>query len=673
MKALLIAEKPSLMRKIRDVVNQKGFKDEITFVAQAGHLLTLKTPAEIDHKYKKWELQTVPVVYPYEYKISDGKEKLLKDIKTELQKDSYDYIINAGDPDQEGELLIRENLVYLNNKLPVKRFWVNDLTPTSIINALNNMKDDSEYDSIYEAALTRQHLDYQFGMNVTQSITLKMGDLCKLGRVKAPIVYLIATRENEIKNFVKETWYQSAFLHKDVKFINETKYKNKAEVPVVESEFAKVNEVKSNVKTVPLAKLFKLSTLQTESYRQLKWSGKKTLEVLQRLYDAQAVSYPRTDCEYISSNENLENIFNTVINEVNVSPDLITRTAADVKKDTRFCNDTAIAKEGHTAIIPTGNGFKGTDADEEALYEIIARRFIVAFSRPKFVKTTQITATPDGKTFYVAKHVEDVDVGYVYIINPDYRPKPTLPFICEKGDILSPIEFIIHEAENKPPQRYNDGSIIKALDNPKGYKDANGNIIKYEIGTQATRASIIDECQKNGYFDKKNGAYYATEKALTLIKEFGHIPLFNPVTSGVWESRLKAIREGNESGLTVEKNLINEMISTVTKIKESEITASINKTAKEIGTCPNCGAPFIDGRYGAYCSKKCGFTINQAFGHKFTLAEQKKLLEGKSLKLTGLKSKVGKTYSATITPVAIERTESKGKVYYGYKFNMAFK
>ena len=219
-KALLIAEKPSLRREIETVYkkHKSEIPYEITFMEQRGHLLTLKNPSELDEELKKWDWDTLPI-HPEEYggwqykPISEKKtgkfltsQERFEAIGKELKSGSYDFVINAGDPDQEGELLIRIVLAALKNKLPVKRYWTNALTEEKILDALKNLRDDDhepELVHLLDAAYARQHSDWRFGMNISRAATLKMGARCACGRVKTPILGIVCKREKEREIIIK--------------------------------------------------------------------------------------------------------------------------------------------------------------------------------------------------------------------------------------------------------------------------------------------------------------------------------------------------------------------------------------------------------------------------------------------------------------------------------------
>ena len=666
-KALLIAEKPSLMRTIKDVYSKhrSEFADEIDFMAQAGHLLTLKLPKEIDAEKYKWKLENFPEEYPFEYKIGEGKNKLVKDIKDAIKSDGYSYIIHAGDPDQEGEILIRETLEYAKNKLPVKRFWTNDLCEGAVLGALKHLIDDADYDSLYNAALLRQHADYQFGMNVSGTVSCVAGDICKLGRVKAPIVSMIAARELEIRNYVEKKSYKPAFKYKDVVFEKDEVFDTPemALKNVPNTEYAQVVSTKYEKKQSKAPKLFKLSTLQTAAHSAFGFTGAKTLSTLQSLYESKAVSYPRTGCEYISSQVDIGSIAKRILGSVSVDTSLLTREPGEVIADKTYVNDKAIASEGHTAIIPTGSRLSGSaSADEAKLYELICRRFLAMFGTPKEYMSVKITSNPSGtKDPYVFTENYDIAPGYEFILNPGYKAKEGCGIEFKDGETLKPIEFFAKEITSQKPSRYNDGSLIAALDSPEKYEGEDGKKVAYKIGTPATRASIIEECQKNGYFYKEKSAFVATDKAIAIYEAYKDVPLFMPTESGRWEEMLEKVRNGEENMDDTYGVLMTKMKESVTLLKSGELREYERPEGGKGGgrkkgashsvscKCPVCQGEIKSGQYGLYCASKCGMSFGKVFGKELTEKEWEKVLSGEKILLKGLNfGSSGKPYNAYV-------------------------
>lgn len=677
MKAILIAEKPSLMRDIQSVYNEhKNELDyEADFLCQAGHLMGLKLPKEISpDKYGKWSLSYMPELYPYEYKVIPGKYDMITKINTAINSGKYDFVIHAGDPDQEGELLVRLVLDYVGNKLPVKRFWISDLTEGAILSALKNLSDDSERDSTYDAALVRQHADYQFGMNVTGIASLKMGDLCKLGRVKAPIIRMVVERELAIRNFVEKTNYKPIFTYQGCEFVADKIFDEKkdAEDFNPKTDRAQVTGYKQEKKHKKSPKLFKLSTLQSEAYKALKMSGADTLATLQLLYEAKATSYPRTDCEYISSAVDVGGVANAIVDDIGVSSSLLIRESSDVLNDETYANDKAISTEGHTAIIPTGKGLSPSASDKEKkLYELICRRFLAMFAGEKVTLSTRVIAVPNNCTQqYVFTESEDVDAGYELVLNPNYKMKKGSGVSFAQGTTISPIVFSVKEVVSKPPTRYNEGTIITTLDKLE-FEGKDGEKIVYSIGTAATRANIVDECVNNGYFTKKSGTYYATPKAEAVIDSFPNVALFNLKESGRWEEIFKHIKDGSISAKEAEDSLIKAMIDTSNEMKQAVTKVIPKSDTDELGKCPKCGAAVLKGKFGAYCSGKCGMTLGKYRGKALTDSQIKSLLSGKKVLVKGLTSKEGKSYDVNITPDGVEPfsyTKKDGSTASGFQW-----
>lgn len=676
---LLIAEKPDLMRKIEAVYHNisNSLSYSCDFTAQAGHLVGLKMPKEIDpEKYGKWDLDQFPVVYPYKYKVMPDKASLYSKIKTAIDSGNYTGIIHAGDPDQEGELLVRLVLGMARNSLPVMRFWTNDLSEVSIEKALKNLKSDTEYDPLFEAALIRQRTDYQFGMNLTGTVTKKMGDKCLLGRVKAPIIYILAKREAEIRNYVEKKTYKPAFTYKNCEFVYDKAYDTPEEAAKQNpnTNEAIVTEFKSEKKTTKPPKLYKLSTLQVSAFKELKMSGSKTLEVLQTLYEKRLVSYPRTDCEFISTETNIEGIKNKVVGILNFDTSLLKKSSSELLKDKNYCNDKAISTEGHTAIIPTGEKPGELSKDQTDLYHLICVQFLAMYGENKVTQHNTVTASPKGSDNpYVYKEKEDLVVGFEIILNPDYEVAKASGIAWSDNMLLSPIELKAKECISKPPKRFNNGSLIKALDHPDAYEDDDGNKVKFSIGTPATRSNIIEQCIGNGYIEDKKGVYYATPKAETVVEAFQDIPIFQPVESGKWEAMLTRVRNNEADPKPIQETLIEEMKESIMAIKNTEATP-IKRESQSLGPCPKCKGDIVSGKFGAYCKNKCGMFVNKALGKALTDTQIKSLLAGKKTLVKGLTSKAGKKYDAYLTPKGIsEYTYKKpdGTQATGYNWDMS--
>ena len=643
-KALLIAEKPSLMRTIQGVYNKhkSEIPYDVDFMAQAGHLLGLKMPDEIHPEYKKWEMGNYPMDLIYEYKVLPGKNDLYQSIAKAIKNGGYDFIIHAGDPDQEGELLVRLVLNRTKTKLPVKRFWSNDLTENAVLNALKNLRDDSEFDRLMDAALIRQHSDYSFGMNLTGCMTLKQGVLTRVGRVKAAIIRLLVDREEEIKNFVPHSDYKHAFIHKGYTFTGEKIYNMEESCRNSLAKTAEITEINEKNRKVKAPKLYKLSTAQTDAYQQFGLSGKTVLETAQSLYEKGLVSYPRTDCEYISEQENVIPIVENLGDLLKLPQNCLIDPNI-VMKDKSYANNKAIADEGHTALIPTGKRPSGLNDTEEKIYFMILRRFVAIFGKPKVVHTIDAKAVDNIGEVYTVKAEEDLDIGYEAILNPGYKKKalPSTETLV-KGN-ADPIEWMVKEIKAKCPARYTDGSLIAALEHPSAKLEG----VVYKIGTPATRANIIEDVGKAGYYTKSGGKFTATEFAIRTVKNFKNLPLFDIEMTGLWERNLEQVRNGEIAADSVSKNMDNDLNSMIQSIKDCVIEwpqagAKKNETMELL--CPICQKPLHETEKAYGCSawkEGCKFTIWKNFlGATITKEDVEQILQGNTIEKT-LTSKAG--------------------------------
>lgn len=638
MKALLIAEKYAQMQDIRAIYNQhrREIGIDIHFIPLHGHVLALKHPRELNPKYLKWNLNDYPVTFEYEYVEKD--RSVVAEVRTALRGD-YDFVIHAGDPDQEGQLLVDELLLYLNNTKPVKRFWTNDMTEEGIVNELKNLKPNSEYFGFFQSALIRMHLDFQIGMNTTVAGTVKYAPykvVYKMGRCKAAIVAISVERENQIRNFVPKTSYKKAFRHNTYEFVNKTEYETKDfKLP----ESATVSKITFSEKNVKAPKLFKLTTLQGECYQQFGWNGQKTSQLLQTLYENRLVSYPRTDCEYLSTNIDLVKILG--------------RDYPKTDKD--YFNDKKIASEGHTAIIPTGVRANLT-GDLKKLYDVIDRRFRAIFAEPKKTKTVKVIAVADGED-YSWSYTWNLQDGYETVLNPNYQAPAVYNNYFREGMELRPIEGFAKESTTRPPARFNEKSFKEFLDFEE---EIDGKKIEFKIGTPATRDKIIADCVETGYLEYKKGVYTPTEMAFAVMDAMGSLPIFDYKLSGKWEKNFRAIQNGEE--FIPEEYYLNIMYDMINTIKsDTRPRQSLKPQAASTSlVCPKCGKPLVGktvktkkGNAKVFTHAEypndCGFTFWRDFmSATFTEKEAEKLMKGEPVSKR-IVSKEGKPWIQKLT------------------------
>lgn len=732
-KALLIAEKPSLRRKIEEVYNKNRAKIpyEITFSDQRGHLFRLLSPNELDEGLKDWTWDTLPIE-PEDYGgfkyslIKEKKEGRFKtaaeryyDIKEDYEGDSFDFIIHAGDPDQEGELLVDETLrmLHAKKKLPIKRFWSNDITDGKVLEALLNLKDDDKDPmlvNLRKAAYARQHSDWRVGMNMSRAATLKMGTRAALGRVKTPLLGIVCRRESEIENFTPKTVYGvearysegfTGQLFNDKAEDTDEESDAKEEKGIIWfdtreeaegfisglSDTVTVKSYKAEKKTAYAPKLYKLATAQIDAGRY-GYSSAETLSIIQSLYEAGYMSYPRTDCEYISSHENLSAALESASSVPELAPYVDAVSTAAIGKvlhTAKWINDKKLEESGHSALIPTGKkpDFEKLTPDQQKIYSMIARRFVAIFLRPLTQKAVTLIAEADsdrtggGTSLFRSTGKTLIDPGYTVIFNTRFTDTE-VPEYAE-GDEIPVGEYGIPEKTSTCPKRFTDASLIAICENPQKFlKDESLKALGKElkIGTPATRASIISELiNRDKYLavSKDKGKEYLvpTETGRAIINALGDRMICRVDMTGEWEMKLEAIREGKLSVEEFEHDMREGVKAMVEDIKGSDITKAKGVSPKgPVAKCPNCGADMLMGKFGLYCANKCGFYVGSAYGKKLTDKEQLDLVNGKKVLLKGLKSKkTGKTYDMYIKADGIEEfTYSDGRTGYSFKFETSF-
>ena len=664
-KALLIAEKPSLMRTIRETYETvSGLDYKITkFTAQAGHLVRLLLPSEIDENQKKWAWENLPF-FPEEhggwrYRIIEGKEKLFNDIKNEINSGNYDFVIHAGDPDQEGQLLIQLVLNQCKNKLPVKRFWTNDLTPKAIENALKNLRDNDHEEfliNLYKAGLMRQKSDYLYGMNFSQAISLKTNQTMSIGRVKTPTTKIIVDRENEIANFKPVTTYEVSAAFKEgfegVLFDGEGNVafedKNCALGQIrALGRIGKVVSVESKEEKTNPPAYFKLSTLQIAAGKVFGYNADKVLALVQSLYEKKVMSYPRTSCEFLSSATD----FRALLNSASVVPELVPYinkiSASDItsiQNNKRYCNDKKLQEAGHSALTLTEIAPKGLSVDEMNIYTMVAKQLVASFMEPLIENKTVVITEIDKHQFKSNGKVL-VSKGFTELLTKKSEDKelPTL----KEGQVVHVEKFDANEKTTTCPSHYTDADVIAIMENPskflkdKTLKDKLEG--KLKIGTEATRASeISDICGRTGYAEKRKGKsksemIYALPKSIGLIEQIKDFDVAAVDMTAQLEHKLELVRTGELSSEDLYKEVKEYVRIQVKQIQSSNMSAVESNTKKIIGKC-SCGGNLVVGEKSVFCSNwkqgcKNGFS-KTILGAKLTDNDIEKLLQGKIITKT---------------------------------------
>ena len=466
-KGLVIAEKTSLLDTIRDTykVHYNELPFSLDFVAQSGHLFHQTLPNSYCEEWAApWNWSQLPM-FPHKlasgwkYDVIPSTKEIYIKIADKVKAGNYDFIVHAGDPDREGQYLIRLVLQKLKCKLPVKRFWTNDLTEKAVLTALKNLKNDDKEPflvNLTASAYCRAKFDWLLGMNGSRAATLAMNNgtlklgAVRTGRVKTPLLKIIVNRELDIKNFKSVTTYGiesvytegfSGLLFDDEGTVS-FKTVDEANLFIEElSEVARVDFFEKKIVKHKAPAFFKLSSLQVSANKTYGFSADKTLELAQCLYEKHKVlTYPRTDCEFVS--KELSKSFVELISTVKVFPELKeyaekidTSAIVAVAESSRYVNDKKLQESGHSALLPTGTvpNIGALTDDEYKLLLLVYKRFLSAFMPPVEIEETEVITNNNGNTFKSTGKVIK-DKGYLVLY--DKTPNDTvIPALSEGQNV----------------------------------------------------------------------------------------------------------------------------------------------------------------------------------------------------------------------------------------------
>lgn len=582
MKKLIIAEKPSLMRTITHALSTQGEHFEMRedgeyaesehyfATAQFGHLLELKYPEEYPGREDlgRWKLENLPF-FPkkYEYKVRSDAKKRFDTIGKLLKRSDIDTVIHCGDPDREGQQLVDLVLRQHGNKKPVIRPQLKALTDEAILEAFRTAKPNSEYRDLFNEGMTRMCFDWDFGINLSQYVTVKTGarPALNVGRVIGAIVTEIYNRDTAIEAFIPEEYYkvvsdvEGGFrLTSKEKFEGTEQHKAEEWARRLQAGDSVVSNVREMKVTKKPPKLFSQTTLQAAMSKRFGYKPDKTLELAQSLYEKALISYPRTNTEFVAVAEKPS--IKTVIDKIN------TKGYLEFKDSKAIFDDSKI--DGHSAITVTGKHPKslGLTEDEMNCYKVILYRFMAVFCKEPCIynKTTVVIDNPEEQ-FKVSGEVL-VQPGWQRF-EPKKTPEKkddddesdndrTLPKVAV-GDRIE-TDFKAVSAETKPPKHYTVETLGKWMENPFHKEDADDdedykNILAgLSIGTVATRAPTVAKSISKGYISLRKKAYYIEPRGKFLVESCRALGIdFSAKMTADMGRRLKAVGRGNMGVLDV--------------------------------------------------------------------------------------------------------------------------
>lgn len=645
-----------------------------------GHLCELVPPETYKTEWKKWTLQTLPMIpEQFQYQVSKSKWKQFKIIKEILQKKDVVSIIHAGDAGREGELIVRTIINQTGCKKPMQRLWISSLTEKAVKEGFKSLKSERDTRDLYYEAYARSCADWVVGINASRAYTLLfkqkgIQDVFSAGRVQTPTLALVVKREKEISNFKSEPFWEvkgtfnyngqkvtGKWIKDDQTRIDNPEMAN-AIAAFCKDKTCQASEVNKERKQYKPPYLYQLSSLQSAANKKYKYSPKKTLDIAQKLYTKGMISYPRSDSSFVTSEEAAE--FPSILSKLqkqDAYKDLFPLKKQSIMNDKRYVNASKVSD--HYAIIPTEQVPKldKLSGEESKIYDLIARSLLAAHEDVAIVDYTTLTTLVDNRAAFISKGQVKFQEGWHRVI-PSSQKDEELPPI-EKGQAGTVLSADVIEGKTQPPKRFTEGQLItmmktagKHLEDEsleKVLKDTEG------LGTEATRAGIITMLKDRKYIEVVKNQVSATDKGILLIDSIGEAVLASPEMTAKWEQRLKEIGSGNASpqvfmesvkklAAKLTEDAIRSSDSWDTKgITIEPSTTSKKALGKKVGTCPLCGSAVIDkGKlYGCsgYAKNKCPFTISKRIlGKPVSQTNAKKILkDGKSATIKGLKGKRG--------------------------------
>ena len=583
-----IAEKPSVARDIAKVLGantaHEGYMEgngyQVTWTF--GHLCTLKEPHDYTDQWKAWALSRLPMIPPrFGIKLiaDKGVEKQFKVIESLFQK--ADEIVNCGDAGQEGELIQRWVMQKAAVHCPVKRLWISSLTEESIKEGFKTLKDQSDYQSLYEAGLSRAIGDWLLGMNATRLYTLKYGQnrqVLSIGRVQTPTLALIVNRYHEIVNFKPEAYWVLSTVYRDTTFTaTKGKYGSvedgQKDLQSVEGKEFTVTDISTKKGTEAPPRLFDLTSLQVECNRKYNLSADQTLQTIQSLYEKKYTTYPRVDTTYLSDDiyPKCPGILAKLTNYAEYTAPLAGKKLPKSKKvfDNSKVTD-------HHAIIPTGVVPQGLSFAEEKVYDEVCRHFIAVFYPDcQFATTTVLGKVEDVEFKTSGKQI--LVPGWREVIKPVKQEEEkkegqedeekTLP-IFEKGE-HGPHQPSLAEKWTSPPKPYTEATLLRAMETAGKLVDDESlrEVMKENgIGRPSTRAAIIETLFKRNYIKKIRKSLEPTPTGIELIGLIHEDLLKSAELTGIWEKKLREIEQHKYEArqfLDELKQMVTEIVTTV--------------------------------------------------------------------------------------------------------------
>jgi DNA topoisomerase-3 len=654
---LVIAEKPSVAQSIAAVLGVKnrndGFilGDEYIVTWCVGHLVGLVDADKYDSRYAKWRLEDLPILPEvWKFEVAGDKKKQYGVIKSLLDDDRVDEVICATDAGREGELIFRLVYNHAGCQKPFKRLWISSMEESAIKQGFDDLKPGSDYDNLYHAAVSRSEADWSVGINATRAYTVSFNSKLNLGRVQTPTLALLVKREEEIANFVPQEYFtinlelQSDMADETTKFIAKSKRiddKEEAEnilqavTGKIGQKNAVVTKVEEKKKTQAAPRLYDLTTLQREANRLFGFTAQETLTILQGLYEAKLVTYPRTDSQFIT--DDMSDTLKKVCENLQAKKINVTQTVNNKKVS------------DHHAIIPTLTGsqrrqkgdLQNIELNARKLFSLICNKTICAVGDKHLYLDTKVEITCAGSEFEAkGKAIEEwgwkKDYKEYYESVRSALKKPSKTKVSKKTDeededtentdndeetmlpkMTADDQLDVLNAEQKgrftkPPKHYTEDTLLSAMETA-GNDFIDDDTEKKGIGTPATRASIIEGLVRNRFVERQKKNLIPTSTGIALIA-VAPAELKTPKLTAQWENGLTKISKGElESKAFMDGifKMTREVVGGVGAAASNAPSTAFGAHGREVlGKCGRCGADVTESPKAFGCVRRgCGFTL----------------------------------------------------------------
>lgn len=629
-KFLVIAEKPSVAQSYAK--NLSAYKREDGYLEGEscivswclGHLAEYAQPEEYDPKYEKWQFDDLPILpEAWKLKVSKDKKKQFDVLKGLMNRSDVEYLVNGCDAGREGELIFQRVYVLAGCRKPVKRLWISSMEDAAIQKGFQTMKSEEEYKNLCMAAVCRAQADWLIGMNGTRAYTTRYFKRLVVGRVQTPTLAMLAERQERIEHFQKEAFYKVALTDGKLTVVSENIANEEAAdllAALCNGSTAVVTQMKKERKKSFPPKLYDLTSLQREANRYFGYTAKRTLDMLQELYEEKLITYPRTDSQFVT--EDMKDSVEELVEKMPVLLSFVDygQLGHGIK---RVINNAKVSD--HHAILPTKEavekGIADLPADKKNLMMLICQQLVQATGEEYLYEQTDITVKCQEHDFKsrgkipVQMGFKEVEKAFKQLCvkaEPveEKEKETSIPAGYEEGMRLFPVKAEKTTHYTSPPKPFNEDTLLAAMETA-GNKEFDSETEKKGLGTPATRASIIEKLVFSGYAQRKGKQILPSTEGKELVKVMPEY-LKSAVMTAEWENQLLMM----EKGQITDTQFMGEITSLVRKILEvcREIPEEERRrfqTAREvIGKCPVCGCDVFEGKQNFYCSnRQCDFAL----------------------------------------------------------------